>query len=145
MPILRNTKRAELGYICELEKGEMRMFIIPYTLKRHQLEFSKPDVIYKSIWWHEELVGFLILVLGPDDQSVEFRRIIVSKPDQGLGTIVIKSLDNICRSELGRHRVWLDVFESNKRARHVYEKCGYQPFAETQHDGKILLLYEKAV
>ncbi|ABW31467.1 GNAT family N-acetyltransferase [Acaryochloris marina] len=145
MPVLRITKREELECICELEQGEMRMFVIPYSLQKHQVEFAKPDVIYKSIWWNEELIGFFILVLDPDGQSVEFRRIIVSKPEQGLGTIVVRSVDNICSSELGRSRVWLDVFESNERARHVYEKCGYQLFGETQHEGRNLFLYEKTV
>ena len=54
-------------------------------------------------------------------------------------------VDQICRSEFGRLRVWLDVFETNLRARHVYEQCGYQRFGESEHEGRRLLLYEKVL
>src|SRR6266542_3613187 len=96
---IRDTKREELGRICEMERGEARSSITPYSLDRHQVEFTKPEVVYKSIW----------------------------------------------RDELSRGRVWLDVFETNKRARHVYEQCGYCTFGSFEHEGKTLLLYEKAV
>jgi RimJ/RimL family protein N-acetyltransferase len=140
---IKNTARDDLVSIFEIEQGEARQFIQSYTLDRHQVEFAKPEVKYKSIWWGEELVGFLILVLDLDGRSVEFRRVVISKPGSGYGKIVIKELDEICRNELGRSRIWLDVFKYNERARHVYEKCGYSQFGKSTFEGKPLLLYEK--
>jgi diamine N-acetyltransferase len=143
--LIRATKREELGRICEMERGEARNFVIPYSLDRHQAEFAKPEVLYKSIWRSGQHIGFLILVLDSDARSIELRRIVVTEPGCGYGKKVVRMVDEICRNELGRVRVWLDVFETNERARHVYEQCGYHKFARTDHKGRNLLLYEKAV
>jgi RimJ/RimL family protein N-acetyltransferase len=39
--------------------------------------------------------------------------------------------------ELGAHRLWLDVFEHNARARHVYRSMG---FAEEGVDGSLVVM-----
>ena len=143
--LICDAKREELGRICEMEWGEARNFVIPYSLSRHQAEFTRPDVLYKSIWRGRQHIGFLILVLDSDGRSVELRRIVVTEPGRGYGKKVVTMVDEICRDELSRGRVWLDVFETNKRARHVYEQCGYCTFGSFEHEGKTLLLYEKAV
>ncbi len=141
--LIRDTKRDELERICDMEQGEAREFIIPYSLQRHQAELVKPDGVYKSIWHDGELIGFLILVLDEDGRSVEFRRIVITKSGRGYGKRVVRMVNEICRNELGRTRIWLDVFETNERARHVYEQCGYQQFGKSEHEGRTLLLYEK--
>jgi diamine N-acetyltransferase len=143
--LICDTKREELGRISKIEQSEARKFIMPYSLDRHEAEFAKPDVIYKSIWRGGQHIGFLILVLDSDARSVELRRIVVTESGRGYGKRVISMIDDICRDELGRVRVWLDVFETNERARHVYEQCGYRRFGEFEHEGRRLLLYEKAV
>lgn len=139
---LRDTKVEELPAICEMEQGEARNFIILYSLERHREEFGRPAVVYKSICRADRLIGFIMLVLDPDGQSVEFRRIVVSEPGRGIGKRAIGMVRHLCRSELGRARLWLDVFETNERARHVYEKSGYRPFGASEHEGRTLLLYE---
>lgn len=141
--ILRDTIPAEIRRIWEMEQGEARRFILPYTLERHYKELEKPDVFYKSIRRNKKLIGFLILVLDPDGESVEFRRIVISEPGNGYGKQVIGMVDQICREELGRSRLWLDVFETNKRARHVYEECGYRQFGQSELRGRTLILYGK--
>lgn len=143
--LIRDTKPEELGRICEMERGEARNSIIPYSLDRHQAEFTKPEVVYKSIWCGSQHIGFLIFVLDSDARNVEFRRIVVTEPGRGYGKRVVRMVDEICRDELGRVRVWLDVFETNERARHVYEQCGYRTFGRFEYEGRTLLLYEKAL
>lgn len=44
---------------------------------------------------------------------------------RGYGTTVTKQLLNFGFNELNLNRIYLDVFESNKRARKVYAKCGF--------------------
>lgn len=82
-PLIRDTKSTELERIYEIEQGEARHFIIPYSLARHQTEFAKPEVLYKSIWCNGRHVGFLILVLESAARNVEFRRIVVIEPSRG--------------------------------------------------------------
>jgi hypothetical protein len=112
--LIHDTKREELARICEMERGEARSFIIPYSLDHHQVEFTKPEVVYKSIWRADQHIGFFILILESDARSVEFRRIVVTEPGCGYGKKVVRMVDGICRDELGRVRVWLDVFETNE-------------------------------
>lgn len=142
---IRDTKREELPRICEMEQGEARNFIIPYSLERHHAEFAKPGISYKSIFHGDELIGFLILAVDSDARSVEFRRIVVSEPSRGYGKKVLHMIDEICRREFRRTRVWLDVFETNERARRLYEQCGYRRFGKSEHEGRALLLYEKGL
>jgi RimJ/RimL family protein N-acetyltransferase len=54
-------------------------------------------------------------------------------------------IDHICRDEIGRNRIWLDVFEFNPRAMRAYEQSGYREFGTRELDGKRLLLFEKSV
>jgi diamine N-acetyltransferase len=44
---------------------------------------------------------------------------------QGLGTDAVLALLDFGFGELRLERIWLDVFESNPRARRSYEKCGF--------------------
>lgn len=44
----------------------------------------------------------------------------------GGGTDAVTTLTNFCFSHLNLHKVYLHVFESNKRAIRCYEKSGYK-------------------
>ncbi|MGR2739678.1 GNAT family N-acetyltransferase [Billgrantia sp. Q4P2] len=140
--MLDDTSFQELAAICEMEQGETLEFIVPYSLEKHQEEFSKPNVVYKTIRQGKDLVGFVILALDPDDVSIELRRIVVSNPGRGIGACTLEIVRDLCGCEYGRSRVWLDVFETNSHARYVYEKAGYSCFGKSEHEGRTLLLYE---
>ena len=140
--LLREAREEDLEQICSMEQGEAREFIIPWSPQRHRSEFANPDVVYKTLWLDDELAGFLILILDPDGKSIEFRRIVMSRPGRGYGKSAVRMVGKLCRTELGRRRIWLDVFEANDRARHVYESCGYRQFGRTEYEGRTLLLYE---
>lgn len=140
---LRQTATEDLAGVAALEQGDARAYIIPYSLERHRRELDRPDVVYRSIHRAGELIGFVILVLDPDGRSVELRRIVVAEPGRGHGTAAMSQVEALCHGELGRSRIWLDVFGDNQRARHFYEKCGFVPFGRSAHEGRTLLLYEK--
>lgn len=130
-----------------MEKDEDTMpYIIPHSLDRHKKEFYRDGVVYKSVYDREdELVGFVILILDPDGHSVEFGRIVIAQKGCSYGSRTVSLVERVCREELNRQRVWLDVFEFNPRAQHVYEASGYRYFGSREHDGKLLRLYEKEV
>jgi len=125
------------------QETDTRDFITPYSYPEHLSRFSDPDLIYLRILWNKNLVGFFILALEGDGNSVEFRRIVVSTKDKGIGQAAIKQMEEFCRNDLERNRIWLDVFEYNHRGRHIYEKLGYRRFSEGVSNGRSLLLYEK--
>lgn len=124
---------------------ESRHYVLPYSLSRHRLEFARDEIVYLSICDAENLAGFFILALDPDQNSIEFRRVVVARPGAGTGQSAIPAMEAYCRDQLKRNRVWLDVFDFNRRGRHVYEKLGYQLFDSRDHDGKKLLYYQKTI
>jgi RimJ/RimL family protein N-acetyltransferase len=72
------------------------------------------------------IVGFSILLgLQSEHKSLELRRIVVGAPNQGLGRQLLEAVAKKAFDEHGAHRLWLDVFEINARARHVYEDFGF--------------------
>lgn len=56
---------------------------------------------------------FGIVIYNPDDW------------DRGFGTEATRLLCNFAFGSLGLHSVRILVYDYNKRARHVYEKCGF--------------------
>lgn len=143
---VRRARREELASFAEMEQDDATAeMILPYSRQRHQAEFELPQNVYLTICEDDRAAGFFILVLEEDGVSVEFRRIVVARKNAGIGQRAIAMMEAFCRDDLGRGRVWLDVFEHNRRGRHVYRKLGYRPIGRTEFEGKTLLLFEKAI
>jgi RimJ/RimL family protein N-acetyltransferase/predicted enzyme related to lactoylglutathione lyase len=126
----------------EQDRG-VRPFITPCDETRHREAITAPDTVYLRILDRDGLAGFIVLVLGPDEKSVEFRRIVVARRGRGIGQGAIAQMERHVFEVIGRSRVWLDVLEENERARHIYEKLGYSRFGSSSAGGRRLLLYEK--
>ena len=147
LPIsLRRTEASELAGFVVLEQDiDAAAHILPTTLQQHQAQFARDDIVYLTIERGGTTCGFFILVLEQDGNSVEFRRIVVTPRGDGIGQRAIPAMEDWCRDRLGRGRIWLDVFDSNPRGRHVYEKLGYRRFDEAPYDNRILYFYHKAL
>jgi len=145
--VVGDTKHAEIPAIMRMESDEdAAEFVTQFSAKRHGRDLRDPDIVYKSIYdENRALIGFIILVLDPDASSVELRRIVVTPKGRGYGQRAMALADRVCRDEIGRHRIWLDVFDFNSRAQRVYEHSGYRQFGTAEQDGKPLRLYEKTV
>jgi RimJ/RimL family protein N-acetyltransferase len=134
----------DAGLFAEMEQSpDTRQYIVPYAETEHAQRILDPNFVCLRILDADELAGFIILVLDPDQCSIEFRRIVVTMKGRGIGQSAIAEVERLCLSELHRKRVWLDVFECNVLGRHVYQKLGYTKYGEKELDGKELLLYEK--
>jgi diamine N-acetyltransferase len=71
-------------------------------------------------------VGYIILAgLADANQSVEFRRIVVTEKGKGYGKEALRLVKKLAFEELKAHRLWLDVQEHNVRARGLYESEGF--------------------
>lgn len=46
--------------------------------------------------------------------------------NKGVGTFAVNAITKHAFLNYGLHRIELSVLESNERAKHVYEKCGFQ-------------------
>ena len=58
-------------------------------------------------------------------RSIEIMRIVVRTPGRGLGRQILEEVIRIAFEELSAHRLWLDVFEHNARAHHLYKSLGF--------------------
>ncbi|MFT5197272.1 MAG: RimJ/RimL family protein N-acetyltransferase [Candidatus Promineifilaceae bacterium] len=145
---LVRTNPVELSNFVSLEQHlEAADFVIPNSLKEHLKTFFDPSIIYLTIEKKEDkqpAAGFMILTLDPDQKSIELRRIVVANKDGGVGQQAMGLLEKYVKQELGRSRIWLDVFTNNQRALHIYRKMGYSQYGTADYvDGRPLLLFEK--
>nr|WP_239471727.1 GNAT family protein [Olsenella profusa] len=87
---------------------------------RYDLLLVTPDgsVVGESVInetdWQARSANYRIALFGPGARG------------RGLGTWVVESTRDLAFGELGLHRLSLDVFSVNPRARHVYEKAGFK-------------------
>jgi len=134
----------DASLFAQLEQApDTKQFVLPYSETEHARNILNSSFVYLRILDAGELVGFFILVLDSEPNSVEFRRAVVSDKGKGVGQSAITAMEQFCRTQLQRTRVWLDVFEYNNRGRHIYEKLGYERYGESDHEGRRLLLYQK--
>lgn len=137
---------ADLSFIVRLEHDEQASrFITPATLEEHRAQLALAENVYLRVLDQGTPAGFFILVLEPGGRSVEFRRIVIGRRERGTGQRAIEAMEQYCSRHLRRQRIWLDVFEDNERARHVYEKLGYRQFRQGELRGRTLLFYEKLI
>ena len=134
----------DASLFAQLEQApDTKQFVLPYSETEHARNILNSSFVYLRILDAGELIGFFILVLDSEPNSVEFRRAVVSDKGKGVGQSAITAMEQFCRTQLQRTRVWLDVFEYNNRGRHIYEKLGYERYGESDHEGRRLLLYQK--
>ncbi len=140
---LRKSVISEASAFVEMEcSSDTKGFVIPYSVEKHVSLIESNEVVYLSLYDENELSGFIIL--SQESQgTVEFRRIVVASKGKGLGQLAIKEMEQYCAEHLNCSKVWLDVFESNSRGIHIYQKLGYTQFKEALYEGRSLLFMEK--
>jgi RimJ/RimL family protein N-acetyltransferase len=124
---IKDTIVNDIKTIIELEQmPENKQFITPYTYKQHLQVINDQNQSHLSIFCDNEFVGFTILSGFQDSpHSIEFRRIVVDAKGKGIGKEVIYKVQKLVFNIEGSHRLWLDVFETNTRARHIYKQLGF--------------------
>jgi diamine N-acetyltransferase len=60
------------------------------------------------------------------ERATCIKRIIVSRPGNGVGRRLLGAVVDTIFSDTHAHRVWLGVFPENARARRVYEALGFK-------------------
>ena len=124
------TDLSEINYVVTLEREEDNLqFICPSSTQEHE------DYIVDTDYWHIMLTdkstarptGFVLLAgLNSPHRSIEFRRVVISEKGAGFGREVIRAIARHCFTHLECNRLWLDVFDFNKRAIALYESEGFK-------------------
>jgi RimJ/RimL family protein N-acetyltransferase len=93
---------------------------------QHAAELKTPSSRYLVAREANEVVAFAILQgLTSPNRCVRLKRIIARNPQRGVGSQFLRSVLDVCFSELAAHRVDLFVHMHNERARRVYAKIGF--------------------
>jgi RimJ/RimL family protein N-acetyltransferase len=127
--LLRHALPSDIPGIVALERTPAASgFVGQWTAERHLATMTSGDArYYVSESDQGELQAYVILRgLQEDSGSIELKRIVIATPGLGLGRRILEEIIQIAFSEMQAHRLFLDVFEDNRRARHVYESLGFQ-------------------
>jgi diamine N-acetyltransferase len=116
---------ADLPFILALErKPEFRDFVGAWEPAVHQAALADPDMRYLIL---APRAGFVILRgLASEHRSIEVKRLIVDEPGRGTGRQALEAVLALAFGDVGAHRVWLDTFVDNARARHLYGSLGFR-------------------
>jgi len=127
--LLRLATPQDVPAIIALERTPVaREFVGQWSEERHAATFEGGDARYyvSETEWGEVQAYAILRGLQETSRAIELKRIVVAVPERGLGRRMLKELMRITFRELGAHRFYLDVYEDNARARHVYESLGFR-------------------
>jgi diamine N-acetyltransferase len=134
--LLRPATLADIAAIAALERlPESTRYVGQWSEERHRANLASTDARYlvsdaESNGAGEssapKLCAFAILRgLAETSRAIELKRLVVHPPSQGLGRQILAELLRIAFEELDAHRFFLDVFDDNARARHLYQSLGF--------------------
>jgi len=126
--LLRIATPADIPTIIALEGNPIaRQFVGQWSAERHEATLTGGDARYYISDSGGSIDAYVIL-RGFSEYSgaIELKRIVVGVPERGLGRRILTEIIRICFRELRAHRLFLDVFEDNARARHLYESLGFK-------------------
>jgi diamine N-acetyltransferase len=127
--LLRRATLDDIPAILALERTPMaREFVGQWSEERHRSTLSGGDAHYyvSETEWGEVQAYAILRGIQETSRAIELKRIVVGVPERGLGRRVLKELVRIAFRELNAHRLFLDVYDDNARARHLYESLGFQ-------------------
>ena len=126
---LLHTSETDLDFVMSAEQSaENRSFVTVWAREQHLGAITSEDLSHLIIENTADgsRVGYIILAgLADANQSIEFRRIVVTEKGKGYGKQALRLVKKLAFDELKAHRLWLDVKQHNVRARHLYEAEGF--------------------
>ncbi|MET3613948.1 RimJ/RimL family protein N-acetyltransferase [Rhizobium aquaticum] len=128
---VRPATEADLAAIMDIERTPgFDAYVGRSERAQHEALMAAADCRYVMLEGERGPVGFAILQgIGSANHVVYLKRIAIRSPGKGLGKRFLSELIRLSFKEYGAEKFWLDAFETNARARHVYAACGLQ------HDG----------
>jgi RimJ/RimL family protein N-acetyltransferase len=132
---LRETLEGDLPEVMAIEGDpDVSPWITVWPADRHRRALSEPDEAHMIFSRSGRTVGFLLLAgLGAADESVELRRIALSRRGAGLGAGALDLALGYAFDVLNSRRVWLDVLPGNVRALRLYDRAGFADDGPAPH------------
>jgi diamine N-acetyltransferase len=127
--IIRAALPEDVPQIVAIEQiPEYRSCIGTWSAEEHLRAMADPDNEYFVACGEDGNVqGFAILQgIRSEHRSLHLKRIAVGVPGRGCGKELLEYAMSRVFLQHHAHRFWLDVFETNTRARRIYEGCGFR-------------------
>lgn len=127
--VIRPALPGDVPHIVAIEQiPEFRSYIGSWTADAHHRAMADPDTEYFVACGEDGAVeGFAILQgIHSEHHCLHLKRIAVRTPNRGVGRILLEHMMSRVFEHHRAHRFWLDVFETNARARRVYEAYGFR-------------------
>src|SRR5215469_14195540 len=125
--LLRDAEPRDIGFIqsCETRPGYDR-FVGHWQEDEHRLRLADPDWHYLVGSEAGSDKGFVILSgMTNRNHNLLLKRIAVHDASSGFGRPFLSAVMGWVFTKTPAERFWLEVVESNPRARHVYRTLGF--------------------
>jgi diamine N-acetyltransferase len=126
--MIRAAVSSDIPHIVAIEQiPEFRSYIGAWTAEEHRRALADPDTEYFVAPGEDGIVEAFAILQGIQSQhhSIHLKRIAVRTPNRGLGRVVLEYAMSRAFQHHHAHRFWLDVFETNARARRIYAVYGF--------------------
>lgn len=127
--ILRLTKENDLDFVIDLEtQDENSDYIIQWSREEHLRALCQEDIMHLIVEDKNshKPVGYVIMAgLQNFNNSIELKRLVICDKGKGLGRETLRLIKNFVFNQLKAHRLWLDVFYKNYRAKKLYSSEGF--------------------
>jgi RimJ/RimL family protein N-acetyltransferase len=126
---VRPAREDDLASIVDLEsRPQFAEYILRWDVPRHQDGMRDPDKRYFVAQGMDRSLTAFAIIAGARSphRNVELVRVLCADPGKGVGRAVLRQVIDLAFDEIGAHRLWLDVFTDNDRARHVYRILGFK-------------------
>ena len=140
-------KSSELELIHVINSQDhTKNFLSPKSLSTLKKEFNSDNLIYLSVLKNSDaLTGYIVAKKEEKSPTVQLKRILIDEKHLGVGKKAISSFEAYCVENFSSTRVWLDVYEQNRKAINVYETLGYTKFKQGIENSKVVHYYEKTL
>jgi RimJ/RimL family protein N-acetyltransferase len=124
---LRPAQKDDISFIVALEqRPEFSPFINAWPAERHVCAMSDPDYRYLMFEEYGRTMGYAFLNgLTSANRAIQLCRIALAEPGGGHGRVACRLIMEEAFGRLGAHRLYLDLFEDNARAEHLYRSLGF--------------------
>jgi RimJ/RimL family protein N-acetyltransferase len=119
---------ADIPEVMRIERMPgFEAFVGRFEADEHAAQFASPDTRYFGLRDGDGLAGFVILQEFRQP-TVLLRRIAVAEPDAGHGTALLRATMDWVFEQTPAEALRLDVALGNPRAKHVYEREGFEQY-----------------
>jgi len=127
--IIRNTQENDLDFVINSEhEPDNAQYVGQWTKEQHKNALFNEDILHLIVERKNTNIpiGYVIMVgLENRNNSIEFRRIVISDKGKGFGKETLKLIKEIAFEQLKAHRLWLDVRCKNNKAQTLYKSQGF--------------------